>query len=307
MRQRRRIGVYGICHDGSGRTLLTRASSHSSREGRWQVPGGGVDHGEDPLDTLAREFAEETGLTVRPGRLVDVRFELVAEPWRDQLIHHDRIVFEVEVTGGTLRAEAGGSTDAVDWFGPDELRHLPIMYWSARLLGLVPEDPARAEAERAAVAASVAVPPAPDTVRFQRFAAYALATDPAGRILLTRIADGYPGAGTWHLPGGGTDFGEAAACGLVRELREETGQDGVVGELLAVAHMHNPAAYGPERRSLDWHTVRSIFRVSVPEPTEPVVYDAGGSTDAVAWVTPDEVWRLNLNRLARTVISDYGQ
>ncbi|HKD96071.1 MAG TPA: NUDIX domain-containing protein [Micromonosporaceae bacterium] len=307
MRQRRRIGVYGICHDGSGRVLLARASSHSGRAGKWQVPGGGVDHGEDPLDALGREFAEETGLTVRPVRLVGVRFELVAEPWRDELIHHDRIVFEVEVTGGTLRPEADGSSDAVDWFGPEELPHLSIMRWSARLLGLVEDDPAWAEADRAAVAASTPVPPAPDTARFQRFSAYGLVTDPAGRLLLTRIADGYPGAGTWHLPGGGTDFGESAAEGLLRELREETGQVGAVGELLSVAHLHSPSAYGPERRSLDWHTVRSIFRVAVAEPTEPVVHEANGSTDAVAWFTPGEVWRLNLNRLARTVISDYGQ
>jgi 8-oxo-dGTP diphosphatase len=307
MRQRRRIGVYGICHDGSGRTLLVRASGTSSREGRWQVPGGGVDHGEDPLDALVREFAEETGLLVRPVRLVDVRFELVAEPWRDALVHHDRIVFEVEITGGTLRAETDGSSDAVDWFATDDLPGVPMMYWSARLLGLVPDDPGRAEADRAALATSVAVPPPPGTDRFQRFSAYGLVTDPRGRILLTRIADGYPGAGTWHLPGGGTDFGESAAAGLLRELREETGQLGVIGELLSVAHLHNPSAYGPERRSLDWHTVRSIFRVAVPDPGEPVIHDTGGSTDAVAWFTPDEVWKLNLNRLARGVISDYGQ
>jgi ADP-ribose pyrophosphatase YjhB (NUDIX family) len=307
MRQRRRIGVYGICLDGSGRVLLARASGEPSRQGKWQVPGGGVDHGEDPLDALAREFAEETGLVVRPVRLVDVRLELVPMRNKDELVHHDRIVFEVEIIGGTLRPEADGSSDAVDWFAPDELPQLPIMRWSARLLGLVPEDPAWAEADAAALAASTPVPPGPDTVRFQRFSAYGLVTDPAGRTLLTRIADGYPGAGTWHLPGGGTDFGESAAGGLLRELREETGQDGVVGELLSVAHLHNPAAYGPERRSLDWHTVRSIFRVSVAEPTEPVVHEANGSTDAVAWFTADELGKLNLNRLARTVISDYGQ
>ena len=50
-------------------------------------------------------------------------------------------------------------------------------------------------------------------LRVQRFSTYALATDPAGRVLLARIAPGYPGAGRWHLPGGGTDVGEAPADG----------------------------------------------------------------------------------------------
>lgn len=299
--------MYGICRDASGRLLLARASGHSSRQGKWQVPGGGVDHGEDPLDALRREFSEETGLEVRPVRLVDVRFELVPMRDTDELVHHDRIVFEVEVTGGELRPEnEAGTTDAVDWFAPDELPHVPMMRWSARLLGVVPEDPDGADTARAAVAGSTPWVPDPEQERFQRFSAYGLVSDPSGRILLTRIAEGYPGAGTWHLPGGGTDFGESASEGLRREMREETGQDGVVGDLLAVAHLHNPSAYGPERRSLDWHTVRSIFRVSVAEPTDPEVFERNGSTDAVGWFKPDELEKLNLNRFARSVISDYA-
>jgi len=35
---------------------------------------------------------------------------------------------------------------------------------------------------------------------------------------------GLPGRGRWHLPGGGTDFGEQATDGLVREIAEETDQ-----------------------------------------------------------------------------------
>jgi 8-oxo-dGTP diphosphatase len=91
--------------------------------------------------------------------------------------------------------------------------------------------------------------------------------------------------------------------GLVRELAEETGQVGTVGELLAIEHFHNPAAYGPEKRPIDWHTVRSVFRVIVTEPTPPEIADLGGSTDAVGWFTRAELGALDLNRLARTVIS----
>ena len=81
--------------------------------------------------------------------------------------------------------------------------------------------------------------------RFQRFAAYGLVTEPNGRVLLTLIADGYPGAGRWHLPGGGTDFGEAAADGLRREIVEETGQKAEITGLLSASHRYRRSAIGP--------------------------------------------------------------
>jgi ADP-ribose pyrophosphatase YjhB (NUDIX family) len=311
MRQRRRIGVYGIATDDAGRVLLVRLA-HPTGPSAWLLPGGGVEHGEDPLDALVREFAEETGLSIAIERLIDVVLEVVPHPHRQELVHFDRIIFTVKMVGGALRPEVGGSTDEVRWYTPAELRALPLLGWARACLtgesGSTDGAWPVAEADLAAlIRASTSTVRDASVTEIQRFSAYGLVHDPAGRILLTRIAPGYPGAGTWHLPGGGTDFGESASVGLLRELREETGQDGVVGELLAVAHTHNPAAFGPERRSLDWHTVRSIFRVTVPAPSEPQILDEGGSTDQVAWFQPAELRRLTLNKLARTIISRYGR
>src|SRR2546429_624551 len=53
-----------------------------------------------------------------------------------------------------------------------------------------------------------------------------VATGPRGRLLLARVAEGYPGGGRWHLPGGGTEYGEQPGIALIRELEEETGQRG---------------------------------------------------------------------------------
>ena len=138
----------------------------------------------------------------------------------------------------------------------------------------------------------------------QRFAAYGLATDPSGRILLTRIAAGYPGAGRWHLPGGGTDAGEQPTEALLRELHEETAQRGEVTGLLGVSHRHNPRALGPEGYPIDWHTVRALYRVRVPAPTEPVVTEAaGGSTVAARWFARAEVGALDATEVVQWAVS----
>jgi ADP-ribose pyrophosphatase YjhB (NUDIX family) len=301
MIQRRRIGVYGVCADEAGRVLLVRGGPGSKRPGSWQLPGGGVDHGEDPIETLAREFAEETGLRVAITALRGVRLSLA--PIGEHLVHFDRIVFDVKVTGGGLRPEADGSTDAARFLAPAEIDALPVSAWTLRELSGLDLDEFRDTPEQEITA--IAPPRDPMVAHVQRFTAYGLVTDPAGRLLLTRIAPGYPGAGTWHLPGGGTDFGESATVALRREILEETGQSAEVIELLGVAHTHNPTAYGPERRPIDWHTVRSIFRVTVGEPTDPKVLDPGGSTDQVGWFQPAEIEGLTLNKLAKSVISSY--
>jgi 8-oxo-dGTP diphosphatase len=146
--------------------------------------------------------------------------------------------------------------------------------------------------------------PAPATDRYQRFGAYGLATDPAGRVLLTLISPGYPGAGQWHLPGGGTDHGETPEEALARELVEETSQHGRIGPLLAVNHNHNPAAIGPEGVAMDWQVIRVLFRVFVDLPTEAVVTEAaGGSTIEAAWFDRAEVARLPLSRVAREAVA----
>ncbi|MDG4754208.1 NUDIX domain-containing protein [Micromonospora sp. WMMD718] len=294
MEQLRRVGAYGVLRDSDGRVLLARGSARCPYPGVWQLPGGGVEHAEHPADTVVREFAEETGLTVAPGAIRAAVADVAAFADVGIALHTDRLVFEVEARGGRLRPEPAGGSDEAGWFTPDEAAARQLMPFTAELLGL-PVTPLPADLPRALPAE----PAGPSVDRRQRFAAYGLVTDPADRVLLTMIADGYPGAGRWHLPGGGTDHGEQPAAGLLRELVEEAGQLGRVVDLIAVDNLHNPAALGPEGRPLDWHGVRVIYRVRVDAPTDAVVTElAGGSTARAAWFAPEQVTGLSMTDVA---------
>ncbi|HEX7745213.1 MAG TPA: NUDIX domain-containing protein [Micromonosporaceae bacterium] len=293
----RRIAAYAACTDSAGRVLLVRASPRSGTPGAWSLPGGAVDHGEDPFHTVVRESAAETGLSVSVGRLRAVLADMRALPHRGITIHTDRLIYDVSVRGGTLCDRIGRPTDLARWLSLEQAQRLPLRPFTAAALGLpaaavdllpdeVPDFP------------SFYAAPGPDGLhRAQRFAAYAVATDPQGRVLLTRVAPGYPGAGCWHLPGGGTDYGEQPGAALIRELFEETGQRGRLLELLGVASHRDAASLGPEGYPIDWHGVRAFYRVAVDTPVPPTVRDVGGSTSDARWFTRGEVGALPAHRL----------
>ncbi len=307
MERVRRIAAYGLCRDDAERVLLVRASARSHNEGRWFLPGGGVLHGEDPTDAARREVAEETGLLVEIEGVRDIVTEV--ERLTDVYRHQDRLIFDCRVVGGVLRDESDGTTDRAAWVGPDDLAELALMPHVARLLGV---DSSSADS-------ALAPPPPPHLVldmiekrpevpgevrRFQRFAAYGLVTEPKGRVLLTLIARGYPGAGRWHLPGGGTDFGESAADGLRREIVEETGQAAEIIGLISASHRYR-SALGPEGVPVDWHGVRVVFRATVTEPTPPRVIEAHGSTAQAIWANVEDLGRLTLTEIAQEMIDEH--
>ncbi len=63
------VAVKAIVRRDDGAVLLIKRAPRSETDpGRWDLPGGKMDYGEQITDALVRETQEETGLTVTPGR-----------------------------------------------------------------------------------------------------------------------------------------------------------------------------------------------------------------------------------------------
>lgn len=130
-----RVAAYGVArHDGA--VLLVRSSGYSDFPGSWSLPGGGVDHGEHPLDTVVREFEEETGLAVRVTGAPTLHSDVLDIRGGSVRQHSVRVVVEVVVVGGALTDEHDGTTDVARWVPLTEAPLLPLMRFTRAALGL---------------------------------------------------------------------------------------------------------------------------------------------------------------------------
>jgi 8-oxo-dGTP diphosphatase len=96
------------------------------------------------------------------------------------------------------------------------------------------------------------------------------------QLLLIRRGHG-PAAGFWSVPGGRVEHGELLAEAVVRELAEETGLEGVCGELVGWV----------ERMDDGYHFVILDFRVTLLDPTADPM--PGDDAAEAAWVPLHEV------------------
>lgn len=67
-----RVVMEGVLTNDQGEVLIVQRSDHESFAGQYELPSGKVEIGEDPLDALAREYEEETGLDVVPVKPLQV-------------------------------------------------------------------------------------------------------------------------------------------------------------------------------------------------------------------------------------------
>jgi 8-oxo-dGTP pyrophosphatase MutT (NUDIX family) len=133
-RRRQRVAAYALLTRGDD-VLLTRMSDRTRIAGRWTLPGGGVDHGEDPRAAVEREVYEETGLHVTIGTVADVHSSHFTGPRSDgvvedyhgiHLIFHGRVLPESESVEPHV-TEQDGSTDLAKWIDREQALELDLL------------------------------------------------------------------------------------------------------------------------------------------------------------------------------------
>ncbi|PID86185.1 MAG: hypothetical protein CSB13_04230 [Chloroflexi bacterium] len=117
-----KVGV-GVLVVENGRLLLIRRSVNPQK-GKWSIPAGFVDSGEDPQKTAVREAWEETHLQVAVTSLEDVYFNPHAKP--GQAGASIFILYRAKLLGGQL--QAGDDAEEASFF---DLTNLPELAFAS--------------------------------------------------------------------------------------------------------------------------------------------------------------------------------
>ena len=123
----------------NGKILLVK----ETMDGKWCLPGGWVDVGESPAESVAREVVEESGFVVTPIKAIAVcDANKTGRPL--SLFHAFKIIFQCELVSG--EATPSFETEAVDFFDFDDLPELSQNRTNVAHLAEIREhfaDPAR--------------------------------------------------------------------------------------------------------------------------------------------------------------------
>ena len=118
--RRTRLAAYAVSIT-DGAVLLARIARGYPGESRWTLPGGGVEWGEHPEETLVREVHEETGFSVTRFSLLGINSRVFAASRHHAGLHAVRMLYDVPLAGEPSVTEVDGSVDAAVWMPLDDV------------------------------------------------------------------------------------------------------------------------------------------------------------------------------------------
>jgi 8-oxo-dGTP diphosphatase len=105
--------------DPDGRVLIAQRPEGKSMAGLWEFPGGKVEPGELPEQSLIRELQEELGITVKPECLAPLTFASHTYPDFHLLMP----LYVCRRWEGFVEAR---EKQRLKWVRPNELRNYPM-------------------------------------------------------------------------------------------------------------------------------------------------------------------------------------
>ena len=108
MKETRHLGVYGLIINEDKIALILK--SRGAYAGKLDLPGGSIEHGERPEETLIREIKEELNANVKEYELFDT--ESIVVNWthhnEKEKMHHIGIFYKVTLENNNLKSDADG-------------------------------------------------------------------------------------------------------------------------------------------------------------------------------------------------------
>ncbi len=103
------IGAYGIVTNNNNIALIKKG--RGGYTGLLDLPGGGIEHNENPNETLIREIMEEIGAKVTNYELIDVKANNITWKVKNNLyedLHHIGIIYKVTILNNQISEEPDG-------------------------------------------------------------------------------------------------------------------------------------------------------------------------------------------------------
>ncbi|MDF2963268.1 MAG: class SAM-dependent methyltransferase [Paenibacillus sp.] len=120
------IGVYGALIQDNRILLIKKA--RGPHKGKWDLPGGAIEFGEEPYEALQREFLEETGITELSGVIRTAASYTLVYPYKEdrlEELHHIGIIYDIERINDDFVLKTGGDGEdslGARWIQLDEIR-----------------------------------------------------------------------------------------------------------------------------------------------------------------------------------------
>lgn len=105
MKKHRHIGVYGLIIKEDKIILIKKKTG--PYDGKLDLPGGSIEFGETPSETLKRELQEEVGINILDYNLFDASSVLVDWDYNNEIIktEHIGIFYKVSNYNGDIKKE----------------------------------------------------------------------------------------------------------------------------------------------------------------------------------------------------------
>ncbi len=127
------ISVRAIIRQDERALLLKRANGRPSILGKYELPGGKLEYGEQPEDALRRYLKDDTGLVVKAAQLFDV---LTYIDHDDRDIQYTFILYLVDLGAGSNKITLNAKYSEHTWKRNSDINQREITESSKLLLGI---------------------------------------------------------------------------------------------------------------------------------------------------------------------------